>query len=209
MRNKTRGAALRWLLKHYLFLAVIVFLITFALIPMHGSMKVHTIGEALRDRPEMEPILPSTAYYFTGELSRTFLFFPLNLEMLCALFGSMGFGCALVLFGYRFSRKQSMMFAGLPVTRTRDFLLRTAVFLILAALPAAVCCLGYPAIILVSGLRDYFDPGLYLKECLVLMLILMYGYAAGALSSQLFGSLWAAVLGGALIIGSLEILWFG
>ena len=207
MQNKQNSTVLKWMLKHFLYLSIVSFLISFALLPMHGMMKLNTIRNILSTWPESEPLRPYYIYSYTLDVSRNFLFYPLNLEVTCLAFGGIGFGSALILFGHLFSRKQHMMYAGLPITRSRDFLLRTACFCILAVLPVLICSLCYPLLVYITGMGKYFDTGLYLKEAVVINLTVLYGYALGVLSAQIFGTLWAAVLGGIVLAGSAEAIY--
>lgn len=206
MRNKQNGAMLRWFLKHFVYLGILALMISFAVLPLHGIMKANTIRNFLTNQDPAFPLAPSTRYYYTRELSRNFLFYPMNQEITCLIFGALGLGSALVLFGHLFSKKQSMMYAALPQTRGGDFLRRGACFCLLVMVPLVCCALIYPAAISAMGLGEFFDTGLYLREALVIALITLYGYMIGALSAQLFGTLWSALLGGLLLVGSLEMI---
>ena len=117
MRNKTAKATpLRWMLKRYFFLAVAFTVIFFALFPMQGMMRILSTLQFLEDiRASQDQT------YYIKELTRDFIYSPLNLEMLCLLVGFLGFAAAMVLFRSMFSRRRSMMCAALPVTRARDF----------------------------------------------------------------------------------------
>jgi len=207
MSKKQYQAVLKWLLKHYIYLGILAFGIAFAMLPMHGMMKAGTIREIMSHWDMGDPSWKGAVYAYTKDLSRGFLFYPVNLEITCLIFGGIGFGSALVLFGHLFSRKQSMMYAGLALTKGRDFLLRTEAFLILAWAPVLLCSLSYPVLVHATGMGMYFDTGLYLKEALAINLTVLYGYAVGALSAQIFGNLWAAILGGAVIGGSVEAVY--
>ena len=204
MRNKQNGAVLKWLLKRHLYLAVLAFTVVFAMIPLHGMMKVSTVRSFIGERGGETALEPWRVFYYTQEISRNFLFSPLNLEVTCLIFGGLGFGSAMALFGHLFSRKQSMLYAGLPMTRNRDYLNRTLCFLILVEAPVLFSTLAYPLMAAASGMGKYFNTGLYFSEAAALNLTVLYGWAVGALSAQVFGNLWAAVLGGLLTGGSLE-----
>ncbi len=203
MKSGNRQSILRWMLKHYLYLGILAFVIAFAVVPMHGIMKMNTVREAVNSWVG-EPMRASTRYAYTQDMSRGFLLHPINLEMTCAIFGGIGFGSALLLFGHLFSRKQSMMYAQMPLTKDRDFLLRSGSFLILVQAPVLLCTAIYPLAVLAGGMEAFFDGGLYLREAIVLNMTVLFGYGVGALSAQLFGTLWAAILGGAVLGASAE-----
>ena len=207
MRNNPKKTSpLKWMLRRYAFLAVAVFLITFAVFPMQGMMRILSVREGIESLAE--PIAVSTAVYYTRELTRDFVYSPLNLEILCALFGGMGFACAMVLLRSHFSRKQAMMYAGLPMTRIRSFALRTAVFGIWGLLPMAVCLAIHPLMVQANGLGTYFNLQIYFSRAAAALLITLYGYAAGALCAMIFGTVWSAALGGVLLIGSAEVAFY-
>ena len=207
MRNNQRNAVLKWLLKHYIYLGILAFAVSFAILPMHGMMKLGTVRQSIKYWQGSEPERMGAVLNWTREMTRNFLFYPLNLETTCAIFGTLGFGSAMALFGHLFSRKQSMMYAGLPMTRSRDFGIRTACFLILTALPVLLCAMIYPLAVQITGMTETFDAGLYLREAASIEMTVVYGYAAGALSAQIFGNLWAAALGGGILIGSAEMIY--
>ena len=201
--NPGKATPLRWLLRRYVFLAVAVFLIAFAVFPMQGMIRILGIREGFGN--PLEPVAASTAAYCTRELTLNFVYSPLNLEMLCGLFGAMGFACAMVLFRHQFSRKQALMYAGLPMTRTRSFALRSAVYGICGLLPLTVCLVIHPLMVQANGLGRFFDLRAYALRGVSTLLISLYGYAVGALCSMVFGTFWSAALGGVLIVGSVEI----
>ena len=201
MRNKTKAASpLRWMLKRYFFLGVLVFLITFAIFPMQGMMHILSTQRMM----EFTEITPLWVRTFTNELTLTFVYSPLNLETLCALFGAVGFCAAAVLYRHLFSRRQGMMIAGLPMTRSRGWALRLEVFAILCLAPMAFCLALYPTAVWMNGLKDLFDLRTYLLRSGTALLITLYGFGAGALCASVFGTIWSAALGGILLTGSAE-----
>ena len=199
MRNRIQHASpFRWMLRRYIFLMVAVLLISFAVFPMQGMTRVMSVGRILSMRDPGEPITSSMMDSYIRELTLDFVYSPLNLEMLCLLFGGLGFGAALVLFRHLFSRKQGMMIAGLPMTRSKDFLL-----------PLGLCLMIHPAVVWGNGLRAYFNLRMYLMRAGTTLLINLYGFALGALCASLFGTVWSAVLGGLLTAGSAELVMHG
>ena len=205
MRNKNRHASpFRWMLRQYFFLAVLVFVITFAVFPMQGMMRVLSTGQMMKNMTA--PMERSSVNYYTRELTLSFVYSPLNLETLCLLFGGMGFGAAVVLFRHLFSRKQVMMNAGLPVTRERDFALRGAVYAVCCLLPMAVCLVIHPLMVRVNRLEALFDPQSYWIRAGVTLLINLFGFVTGALCASVFGTIWSATLGGLLLGGSVELV---
>lgn len=210
MRNRIQHASpFRWMLRRYIFLMVAVLLISFAVFPMQGMTRVMSVGRNLSMRDPGEPITSSIMDSYIRELTLDFVYSPLNLEMLCLLFGGLGFGAALVLFRHLFSRKQGMMIAGLPMTRSKDFLLRCMVYLLWCLLPLGLCLLIHPAVVWGNGLRAYFNLRMYLMRAGTTLLINLYGFALGALCASLFGTVWSAVLGGLLTAGSAELVMHG
>ena len=203
MKRESKQSILRWMLKHYIYLGILAFIVSFAVVPMHGIMKMNTVRDAVNSWVG-ERMRAATRLAYTMDLSRGFLLYPINLEMTCLIFGGIGFGSAMLLFGHLFSRKQSMMYAQLPLTKDRDFLLRSETFLILVQAPVLLCTAIYPIAILAGGMGGFFDMELYLWEAIALNMMVLYGYSVGALSAQLFGNLWAAMLGGLVIGASAE-----
>ena len=200
MRNKTAKATpLRWMLKRYFFLAVAFTVIFFALFPMQGMMRILSTLQFLEDiRASQDQT------YYIKELTRDFIYSPLNLEMLCLLVGFLGFAAAMVLFRSMFSRRRSMMYAALPVTRARDFALRTEAYAILCLVPILLCLSLYPLMIGLNGLSDLFSYRDYAHRMILTLLINLYGFAVGTLCASLFGTIWSATLGGLLLTCSAE-----
>ena len=200
MRNKTKQMTpLRWMLKRYFFLAVAFVLVFFALFPLQGMMRILNTLEFMEDiRASQDPS------WYIEELTRDFVYSPLNLEMICLLVGLTGFAAAMVLFRHGFSRRQSMMYAALPVTRSRGFILRLEAYGILCGIPMALCLLLYPMMIRLNGLDFLFDRGDYFHRAAFTILINGYGFSIGALCASLFGTLWSATLGGLLLTCSAE-----
>ncbi len=209
MRNNQgtkKASPFRWMLRRYIFLMVAAVIIAFAAFPMQGMTRVMSVSWSLENMEPGEPIMPSTVNAYTRELTLSFVYSPLNLEMLCALFGGLGFAAALVLFRHLFSRKQGMLIAGLPMTRSRDFLLRCLVYGLWGLLPLALCMLIHPLVVWGNGLGEYFDTGVYLLRMVSVLLISLYGFAMGALCASAFGTFWSAGLGGMLLVGSVELV---
>ena len=209
MRNKDQKASpFRWMLKRYVFLLVTVFVITFAVLPMQGMVRVMNEREYLNILEE--PLTPGDQYRIRKELTQDFVYSPLNLEILCALFGTMGFAAAMVLFGHLFTRKQGMMYAALPMTRTKDLWLRTGVYGLYCLVPMVLCIAIHPIMVRANGLWELFGPGQYLQWTMAAVLINMYGFALGVLCAAVFGTFWSAAVGGVLLAGGIEltlILW--
>ena len=207
MRNKTKAASpLRWMLKRYIFLAVAVFLITFAIFPMQGMTRILSTLRFI-EGAELDRVLRTE---YTEDLTLRFVYSPLNLEIICVLFGGIGFAAALVLFRHLFSRRQGMLIAGLPMTRGKDYALRMEVFALLCLAPMAVCIALYPLAVSLNGLRELFDLRTYLMRGGATLLITLYGFGVGALCASVFGTFWSAALGGMLVVCSGEavvLLW--
>ena len=205
MRNKNGSASpFRWMLKRYFFLVVAVTVITFAVFPMQGTMRVLSTRQMLESA--QGEITPSQRAYYTKELTLDYVYSPLNLEILCILLGGTGFGAALVLFRHLFSRKRSMMIAALPQTRSRDFLRRAAVYGLWCLAPTAMCLTVHPLMVRANGLWAFFDFGVYLQRAGTTLLINLYGFTLGVLCASLFGTFWSAALGALLAAGSAEVL---
>ena len=206
MRNKAgkerTASPFRWMLKRYVFLAVAVTLITFAMFPMQGTMRVLSTRQAMDSFPG--PVEPQSRAFYVKELTLDYVYSPLNLEIICLILGGMGFGAAMVLFRHLFSRKRGMMIAALPHTRTQDFLRRAGVYAVWCLAPMAVCQLIHPIMVRAYGLWEFFDLGLYLRRAGAVLLINLYGYTLGVLCASVFGTVWSAALGGMLIAGSAE-----
>ena len=209
MRNNRRAASpFRWMLRRYIFLMIAVLAITFAVFPMQGMIRILNAQPVLRQ--EASGLVDSAArQYMALELSRDFVYSPLNLEMLCGLFGAMGFLAAMVLFRHLFSRKQGMMYAALPMKRERDFGLRTGVFAVCSLLPMVLCMAVYPVMIHANGLGGFFRLPLYLEMAGAALLIHVYGFALGALCACAAGTVWSAGLGAILLAGSAEAVLYG
>ena len=104
MRNKAgkerTASPFRWMLKRYVFLAVAVTLITFAMFPMQGTMRVLSTRQAMDSFPG--PVEPQSRAFYVKELTLDYVYSPLNLEIICLILGGMGFGAAMVLFRHLF-----------------------------------------------------------------------------------------------------------
>ena len=203
MRNKGKQASpFRWMLKRYFFLFVAVFLISFAVFPMQGMMRVLSTGRGLA--LQEGPMDPRDRLFYIRQLTLNFVYSPMNLEMLCLLFGGMGFGAAMVLFRHLFSRRQALMAAGLPMTRPRIFRLRVQTYGVLCLLPLAVCLAIHPLVVWGNGMWDLFLPGTYALRACTVLLINLYGFVLGAFCASVFGTVWSAALGGMALAVSVE-----
>ena len=204
MRNKTKAATpFRWMLRRYVFLAVLALVITFVVFPMQGIVRIISVSDFLKSPGAILDL--EMRYAYMRELTYTFIYSPLNLETICALFGGLGFAAAMVLFRHLFSRNQGMMYAALPLRREHDFGVRVGVYAVWCLLPMALCLMVHPLMIRVYGLEDLFVFSLYLRRAGVTLLINLYGFALGALCASLFGTIWSAALGGILLAGSGEL----
>ena len=208
MKKNQKASPFRWMLRRYIFLMVVMLVVSFAVFPMQGMMRVMSVSSNLRFLQSEGPVSVSAKTTFTRALTLEFVYSPLNLEMLCLLFGGLGFGAALVLFRHLFSRKQGMMIAGLPMTRSRGFLMRCGVYAIWCLAPLALCLAVHPLVVWGNGLSEYLNLGVYLGRAGAAMLINLYGFALGALCSSLFGTFWSAGLGGLMIAGSVEFVMY-
>jgi len=78
MRNKEEkgrtASPFRWMLKRYVFLAVAVTVIAFALFPMQGTMRVLSTRQAMDSFPE-EMSFQSSSYY-VKELTLNYIYSP-------------------------------------------------------------------------------------------------------------------------------------
>ena len=209
MRNKSKKASpLRWMLRRYVFLLVAVVMITFAAFPMQGMTRVMSVRWSLEQLEEGEELTSAQVRSFTAELTKNFVYSPLNLEMLCLLFGGLGFAAALVLFRHLFSRKQGMLVAALPMTRSEDFLRRCLVYGLWVLLPMGLCMMIHPLVVFGNGLSACFDLRIYLLRAAATLLINLYGFALGAFCAAVFGTFWSSCLGGMMIAGSAELVAF-
>lgn len=204
-RNKKTGASsLKWMLKHYIFLAVAVFIIAFVLFSVTGLREISDMREIRKHLPEYGEEYSQAIQYYTKEITINYIYRPLNLELICAVLGGIGFGSAMVLFSHLFSKKQAMMMASLPVKREKDLLERILTFAILAIIPVAACMAMYPIAVVVNGMWDWFDFGLYVRRCVDGLLIVLYGFSVGTLCSFLCGTYWSVVLLGLVMVFSAE-----
>ena len=207
MRNKEMHASpFRWMLKRYFFLLIITFLLTFAVFPMQGMSRVLSTARYLSEMEE--PMSAGTRTYLTGELTMKFVYSPLNLEMICLLFGGLGFAAAMVLFRHLFSRRQALMIAGLPMKRSTLFRLRFQTYGLLCLLPMGICLAIYPAAVWANGMWDLFSLSTYALRAGMTLLINLYGFTLGVLCASVFGTAWAAALGGITLAFSAEAALF-
>ena len=207
MRNKGKMApALRWMLKHYAFLGAAALLISFVIFPLKEMWTVQSWRRLLLEMTSesTEPLSAGAILYYMKEITINAVYGPLNLEMITALFGALGFGSALVLFSHLFSRKQAMMLAAMPVRRELDLLHRSLTWGTLVLLPTALCILSCPLIAAAGGVSEYFSLGLFLRRGLSVLLILLYGYTLGMLCASVCGTWWSAILTGGVLLISLE-----
>ena len=118
MRNKIKKASpLRWMLRRYVFLLVAVVMITFAAFPMQGMTRVMSVRWSLEQLEEGEELTSAQVRSYTAELTKNFVYSPLNLEMLCLLFGGLPLHIAIPILA-TFSAGAS--FTPSPVTATNS-----------------------------------------------------------------------------------------
>ena len=190
----------RFLLKRNLFIGVIVFLTVFYAMPFWGLSHISQ---------EKESIL---AYHETAEQARSLtnlvssqvMSSSMNLEMMVVVFGGLGFLTAMMLFRHLFSRRQGMLHASLPDKRETDYLRRCIGYVVLCLMPIVLNFLLYLAIVAANGLLGYVAWAKLLPKFGLLLLINLYGFAMGMLSSVLTGTYWAALLAGAVLIVGME-----
>ncbi len=208
MQNKRqRTSELSWLLKRFIFLGIISVLISFVVLVLFGVMEITETMDSLRY--DDEKYMNVNVQYYTEQLTLNYPYMAISLEVLCILFGGIGFGSALVMFNHLFSRKQSMMMAALPVSKTKDFLYRIASYMILVVTPIVICLGVYPIIVRLNGLRMYFDTALYLKRSAAILMINLYGFSVGLMSACICGTFWSAIISGILTICSTEGIFYG
>lgn len=201
-----RPGAIRFLLRRNMFIGVGIFLLSFFLLPYWGLAQIpaNYANVVKYYQPE----------HMAAELTRLVsqnVFLAQSQEMMVIIYGGMGFLCALLLVRHLFSRRQGMLHASLPVRREKDFLHRCIAFAVLGLAPVMINFLLYLVVVGVNGLWPYVNWGILLGKFGVLLLIQVYGFAMGMLSSVLTGTYWAALLAGAvLIVGfeGLSYLWF-
>lgn len=205
MRSTDRNATC-FLLKRNLFIGVIVFMVVFFLLPFWGLSHIQLEKEAYTDEFNHE----FYAKNMTRLVSSSVMTDPLNLEMMTAIYGGLGFLSAMMLFRHLFSRRQGYLHAALPDRRETDFLRRLIGYAVLCLAPIILNFLLYLVIVAVNGLLAYVDWTVLLSKFGILLLINLYGFAMGLLSSILTGTYWAAILAGAVMIVGAEamaILW--
>ena len=94
MRNKGKMApALRWMLKHYAFLGAAALLISFVIFPLKEMWMVQSWRRLLLEMTSesTEPLSAGAILYYMKEITINAVYGPLNLEMITALFGALGF----------------------------------------------------------------------------------------------------------------------
>ena len=204
-RNKNN--ATRFLLRRNLFIGVIVFLVTFYMLPFWGLSHIPSLKTI--DPQNFAP--GALAEGFTRTVSSDVMTSPLNLELMVILYGGLGFMTALMLMRHQFSRKQSMLHAALPDKRETDFLRRCVGYAVLCLTPIVINFALYLLVVAANGMLEYLAWRTLLPKFFILLLINFYGFAMGMLASVLTGTYWAALLaGGVLIVGAeaLAALWY-
>lgn len=212
MRKNNRPASpTRWLLKRNIALGIAVLLIMFLVYSFAGIRTARDVHqEVLSAEKYGTPITDSDVYWYGERLNRGFIYNRFaTQETLCVIFTAIGFGSAMVLFRHLFSRKQAMMTASLPVSRTQDLLQRTECFALLTLLPTLLCCLLYPVAAAVFGVAGYMDMGSWTVRCLTVLMMQIYGYMLGVFCASLCGTIWSTVLGGIILGGSCEVIVYG
>lgn len=205
--NKNR--ATRFLIRRSLFIGVIVFLAVFYVMPFWALSHIPDAKEALAAADLAMP--EEMAKRFSKTVSSEVMTDPLNLEMMVALYGGLGFVTAMMLMSHQFSRRQSMLHAALPDKREADFLRRCAAYAVLCLVPIGINFLLYLLIVAAKGMLGYVAWDVLLPKFGLLLVINLYGFAMGMLASVLTGTYWAALLAGAvLIVGAeaLAALWY-
>ena len=208
--NSSMHAA-RWLLKRNIALGIAVLVIMCLVFTFPGIRAVHGVYLDIKYATENgNPPDSHTIYWYEQRITSSFPFsMKLNQEVLCVIFGALGFGSAMVLFRHLFSRKQAMMAAALPVSRKKDLLERTKCFAILTLVPSLISFALYPLDAVAYGVGEYLDMGLYAVRCVSVLMMEIYGYALGVFCSSLCGTVWSTILGGIVLTGSCEVIWYG
>ena len=200
--RSNKNQATRFLLRRNLFIGVIVFLVAFYMMPFWGLSHIPNETAAAREFVVPEAIEARLAKIVSSEVMTS----QLNLEMMVILYGWLGFMTATILMGHLFSRRQSMLHAALPDRRGTDFLRRCAAYAVLCLAPIVLNFLLYLLVVAANGMLAYVAWDVLLPKFGLLLLINLYGFAMGMLSSVLTGTYWAAVLAGAVLIVGMEAL---
>ena len=198
--RSTKGKATRFLLKRNLFIGVIVFLIAFYMMPVWGLSHIPNAGTLAKDSLTSEMMAAEIA----ATVSTRVMTDPLNLEMMVILYGWLGFMTAMMLMRHLFSRRQSMLQAALPDRLETDFLRRCVGYAVLCLAPIVINFLLYLLVVAANGLMGAVMWDRLLPKFGRLLLINVYGFAMGMLSSVLTGTWWAALLTGAVLIVGME-----
>ena len=208
MRSNKNGAT-RFLLHRNLFIAIIVFLAAFYMMPFWGLSHIPNEKEM---RASMDLTAPEViAERFTQSVSVEVMTRPLNLELMVILYGGLGFLTAMMLMRHQFSRRQSMLYAALPDRREMDFLRRCVGYVVLCLVPILINFLLYLLVVALNGLLGYVAWDVLLPKFGMLLVINFYGFAMGMLASVLTGTYWAALLAGAVLVIGAECtsyLWY-
>lgn len=196
----------RFLLKRYLYIGVVVFLVAFFLLPFWGLSHIPNEKEGILYR--------NNTPYMDQELNRlaTYAAFRdgVTLEGLTIVTGGLGFLAAVVLMSHLFSRRQCMLQFSLPDQRESDWLRRCVCYLALCAAPILLNQLILLAVIAANGLLPWLSWGPFLARCGLMLLINLYGFAMGMLASVLTGTYWSVLLAGGVLIAGAElfcVLW--
>ncbi|MBE5766393.1 MAG: hypothetical protein E7335_04380 [Clostridiales bacterium] len=205
MRSTNRNAT-RFLLKRNLFIGVIVFAVVFFILPFWGLSHIPLQKEVYTEAMPYEDYSRS----MTSLVSVSPMTDPLNLELMTAVYGGLGFLTAMMLMRHLFSRRQGLLHAALPDRRETDFLRRLIAYALLCVVPIVLNFLIYLVIVAANGLMGFVDWSVLMPKFGMLLLINLYGFAMGMLCSVLTGTYWAAILAGlVLVVGAegMAFLW--
>lgn len=205
MRSNNPNAT-HFLLRRNLFIGVIVFLIIFFTLPFWGLSHIPEEKETILTYYE-----PQNRAESFGDLVSSNVMHSLSMETMIILYGGLGFLSAMMLMRHLFSRRQGMLHAALPDKRETEFLRRIIGYLVLCLAPILVNFVLYLLVVAANRLLPYIEWGRLLGKFGILLLINVYGFAMGMLSSVLTGTYWAALLAGAVLIVGAEgliYLWY-
>ena len=184
MQNKRRIGV--YLLKHYAGMALLMLLLAFFLVPFRVLLDCVRNAEMIRSFGGDPGLLVQDMRRHFSSL--------LNLagsqELLSLAFAAMGYFSGIFLFRHLFSGKRTVLEAGLPVKKGTDFLLRSLVYGIDSLLPVILSLALVPVLAGIAGTGGFLSADVF-RQCMVLALMHLYGYAVGALSAVMTGQLWA------------------
>ena len=184
MQNKRRIGV--YLLKHYAGMALLMLLLAFFLVPFRVLLDCVRNAEMIRafgGNPGL--LVQDMGRHFSSLLNLAG-----SQELLSLAFAAMGYFSGIFLFRHLFSGKRTVLEAGLPVKKGTDFLLRSLVYGIDSLLPVILSLALVPVLAGVAGTGGFLSADVF-RQCMVLALMHLYGYAVGALSAVMTGQLWA------------------